>query len=183
MAGTLALILTFTRSRPLARPCGPSASPNSFRRFPIGSSLPQEKEQLLHVSVLLAVRPANPVADFSKTQRNMLLLLGEKAGMREVVKFILRRKPFYMPPAHCIMSCCEFAKASARCLRHERGSGLLHGGGLAGRARLRRDRHHAQALEAGLFIARRGPVQVLRVPGGGRRARHLRSSGHSVSSD
>jgi 3-deoxy-D-manno-octulosonate 8-phosphate phosphatase KdsC-like HAD superfamily phosphatase len=65
LAGTLALILTFS---------------------------PGEKERLLHVSVLLAVCPANTVADFSKTRRNILLLLGEKAGMREVVKFILRRK-------------------------------------------------------------------------------------------
>jgi hypothetical protein len=30
---------TLTRSRPFARPCGLSAPPNSFRRFPIGSSL------------------------------------------------------------------------------------------------------------------------------------------------
>ena len=30
------------------------------------------------------------------------------------------RKPFYTPPAPCIMSFCEFAKASARRLRHER---------------------------------------------------------------
>ena len=32
------------------------------------------------------------------------------------------RKPFYTPPARCIMSVCEFAKASARRLRHERRS-------------------------------------------------------------
>jgi prepilin-type N-terminal cleavage/methylation domain-containing protein len=31
-------------------------------------------------------------------------------------------KPFYTPPAPCIMSVCEFAKASARRLRHERRS-------------------------------------------------------------
>ena len=31
-------------------------------------------------------RPANPVADFSKRRRTFLLLLGEKAGMREDVK-------------------------------------------------------------------------------------------------
>jgi hypothetical protein len=30
------------------------------------------------------------------------------------------RELFYAPPAHCIMSVCEFAKASARRLRHER---------------------------------------------------------------
>ena len=29
-------------------------------------------------------------------------------------------KPFYTPPAPCIMSVFEFAKASARRLRHER---------------------------------------------------------------
>ena len=33
-------------------------------------------------------------------------------------------KPFYPPPAPCIMSVCEFAKASARRLRHERWSGF-----------------------------------------------------------
>jgi hypothetical protein len=33
-----------------------------------------------------------------------------------------KRKPFYTPPARCIMSHCEFAKASARRLRHERRS-------------------------------------------------------------
>jgi hypothetical protein len=42
----LALILTLTRSRPLTRPFGPAFSPHSFRRFPSGSSLPREKEQL-----------------------------------------------------------------------------------------------------------------------------------------
>ncbi len=44
MVWTLALIPALTRARPLARPCGPSALPNSFHRFPIGSSLPGEKE-------------------------------------------------------------------------------------------------------------------------------------------
>jgi len=33
--------------------------------------------------------------------------------------FSLKRKPFYTPPAHCIMSVCEFAKASARGLRFQ----------------------------------------------------------------
>ena len=46
MVWTLALIPALTRARPLARPCGPSALPNSFHRFPIGSSLPQGEGEL-----------------------------------------------------------------------------------------------------------------------------------------
>jgi hypothetical protein len=64
LAGTLALILTFS---------------------------PGEKEQPLHVARFTNKLPANPVANFSKMRRTILLLLGEKAGMREVVKTILRR--------------------------------------------------------------------------------------------
>ena len=42
-------------------------------------------------------------------------------------------KPFYTPPAHCIMSHCGFAKAHTRRLRHERWGRLLrHGGTVAG---------------------------------------------------
>jgi hypothetical protein len=36
---------------------------------------------------------------------------------KKLKMFNALRKPFYTPPAHCIMSYCEFAKASARRLR------------------------------------------------------------------
>jgi hypothetical protein len=45
--------------------------------------LPQEKEQQLGVPNVMDNRPANPIAGFSVRRRTILLLLGEKAGMRE----------------------------------------------------------------------------------------------------
>jgi hypothetical protein len=47
---------------------------------------PQEKEQQVHVSDFADERPANPVTRILKRRRTVLLLLGEKAGMREDVK-------------------------------------------------------------------------------------------------
>jgi hypothetical protein len=52
---------------------------------------PREKEAPLHACLLSADRPANPVAGFSKRRRMILLLLGEKAGLKEDVKHILPR--------------------------------------------------------------------------------------------
>ena len=43
--------------------------------------LPQEKEQLLRVSVLSAVRPANPGAQFLRGRRTILLRLMEICHM------------------------------------------------------------------------------------------------------
>jgi hypothetical protein len=47
---------------------------------------PEEKEQNSHVSGFADDRVANPIARISVRRRTILLLLGEKAGMREVVK-------------------------------------------------------------------------------------------------
>ena len=51
---------------------------------------PQEKEQPAHTSVFSVDGPANPVASFSNRRRAILLLLGEKAGVREVVQSIFK---------------------------------------------------------------------------------------------
>jgi hypothetical protein len=47
--------------------------------------LPQEKEQQSRFLFFADGRPANPVAGFSMSRRMILLLLGEKAGLRESV--------------------------------------------------------------------------------------------------
>ena len=59
-----------------------------FDARPQPDLLPQEKEAPLHACLLSADRPANPVAGFSKRRRMILLLLGEKAGMREDVNHL-----------------------------------------------------------------------------------------------
>ena len=46
---------------------------------------PQEKEQPPYVFDLVEGRPANPVTGFPTQRRKILLLLGEKAGLREDV--------------------------------------------------------------------------------------------------
>jgi hypothetical protein len=62
-----------------------------FDARPHPSLLPQEKESPLYAWMLSADHPANPVAGFSKRRRMILLLLGEKAGLREDVKHFLPR--------------------------------------------------------------------------------------------
>jgi len=47
--------------------------------------LPQERKQLQADSDFADDRPANPIAGFSMRRQTILLLLGEKAGMREDV--------------------------------------------------------------------------------------------------
>jgi hypothetical protein len=61
----------------ILRPCFTSALILTFS--------PGEKEQLLFVSVLSDDGPVNPVVGLSERRRTILLLLGEKAGMREGV--------------------------------------------------------------------------------------------------
>ena len=51
---------------------------------------PGEKEPPWRIFDFSDDGPANPVAGFSKRRRTFLLLLGEKAGMREVVKHLCR---------------------------------------------------------------------------------------------
>jgi hypothetical protein len=62
-----------------------------FLTLALNDLLPQEKEAPLHACLLSADRPANPVASFLKRRRTILLLLGEKAGLREDVKHFLPR--------------------------------------------------------------------------------------------
>jgi hypothetical protein len=51
---------------------------------------PEEKEQQMSVFRFANDRPAYPAAGFRLRRRKILLLLGEKAGMREVVKHFSR---------------------------------------------------------------------------------------------
>jgi len=52
---------------------------------------PKEKEQPLTIFHFTDDRPTNAAAGFSKGRRTILLLLGEKAGMRESVKHFSTR--------------------------------------------------------------------------------------------
>src|ERR1017187_4815812 len=54
------------------------------RNFHSGKSLPEERKWPRSVSRFADDRPANPVARISDRRRMVLLLLWEKAGMREV---------------------------------------------------------------------------------------------------
>ena len=77
-----------------------------------------------------------------------------------------------------IMPVCGSGQKTTGDLWHERRSGFLGDGGAFAGAGVRRRRHHAQALAAGLCESRRG--QMLRTTGGYGRALSLSQAGHPL---
>jgi hypothetical protein len=82
---TLALNPAWTRSRPPARPCGPSACRIPFAVSQTAQVSPRRRSRLWTASDLRMTVRSVRSHDILKTRRMFLPLLGERAGAREVV--------------------------------------------------------------------------------------------------